>query len=79
MRTPLSLLARAAVNVTITAVGPDFVVADDGITYEVTADTEFEGFSTLAELQGERVEIEFEPIAGSANRLAVEIELGDDD
>jgi hypothetical protein len=68
------------VNVTITQVGADFVVADDGFTYEVNADTDFDGFDALTEILNQQVEIEFEPIANNnTRRLALEIELGDDD
>lgn len=67
------------VNVIITQVAADFVLADDGITYEVNADTDFDGFSALTELLDQQVEIEYEQIANSSNRLALEIELGDDD
>jgi hypothetical protein len=68
------------VNVTITQAGVDFVVADDGFTYEVYADTDFDGFDALTEILNQQVEIEFEPIANNdTRRLALEIELGDDD
>lgn len=63
------------VRVTVQALGADFVDADDGIRYEVTADTQFEGYSGLTEIAvGTVVEIEFEEITDSANRRALEIE-----
>lgn len=65
------------VNATIEEVGADFLVAD-AIRYEVTSDTEFDGFDSLDDLSvGDEVEIEYEENSGG--RRAVEIELGGDD
>lgn len=65
------------VTATIEEVGADFLVAD-AIRYEVTGDTEFDGFDSLEDLSvGDEVEIEYEENSGG--RRAVEIELGDDD
>jgi hypothetical protein len=72
------------VRVTITELSPtaDYLVADDGFTYEVTDDTEYEGLTGFADLTvGDVVEIEFAEVSGSSNRRALEIESGsyDDD
>lgn len=70
------------VRVTITDLSPtsDYLVADDGFTYEVSASTEYEGLSGFADLAvGDTVEIEFEDIADSSNRRALEIEAGSHD
>lgn len=67
------------VRVTITELSPasDYLVADDDFTYEVTADTEYEGLTGFGDLTvGDVVEIEFENIANSSNRRALEIEAG---
>ena len=67
------------VRVTITELSPtsDYLVADDGITYEVTASTEYEGLAGFDALAvDDVVEIEFEDIADSATRRALEIEAG---
>ena len=67
------------VRVTITELSPtsDYLVADDGFTYEVGASTEYEGLSGFADLAvDDIVEIEFEDIADSSNRRALEIEAG---
>ena len=63
------------VYVTVLAVGPDYLDADDAIRYEVTAATKYEGYTDLSSvIVGDRVEIEFEEIANSSNRRALEIE-----
>ena len=63
------------VRVTVQAIGSDYVDADDGIRYEVTSATQYEGFSSLADVTvGAEVDIEFEEIANSNNRRALEIE-----
>ena len=70
------------VNVTVMAIDadgsfPEFIVASDGITYEVTADTDFDGFTAPIEILNQQVKIEFQPISNTANRLALEIEIDD--
>lgn len=70
------------VRVTITELSPDsdYLVADDGFTYEVTANTEYEGLTGFADLAvDDVVEIEFENMSDSSNRRALEIEAGDYD
>ncbi|HSJ13502.1 MAG TPA: DUF5666 domain-containing protein [Longimicrobiales bacterium] len=70
------------VRVTITELGSasDYLVADDGHRYEVTAETEYEGLTGFADLAiGDVVEIEYEKISNSSNRRALEIEGGDYD
>ncbi len=69
------------VPVTVLAIGSDFLDADDGIRYEVTAATQYEGLSGLSAISvGDAVEIEFEEISNSNNRRALEIEAaGADD
>ena len=63
------------VPVTVLAIGSDFLDADDGIRYEVTAATQYEGLSGLSAISvGDMVEIEFEEISNSNNRRALEIE-----
>ena len=63
------------VRVTVQALGSDYVDADDGIRYEVTADTQYEGLGGLSDVSvGDTVDIEFEEIADSTNRRALEIE-----
>ena len=64
------------VPVTVLAIGADYIDADDGIRYEVTAATKYEGLTGLSDLTvGDAIEIEFEEIANSNNRLALEIEV----
>lgn len=69
------------VPVTVLAIGTDYLDADDGIRYEVTAATQYEGLIGLSDISvGDAVEIEFEEIPNSTNRLALEIEAaGADD
>ena len=68
------------VRVTVTALAASSLDADDGHTYEVNASTEYEGLTGFADIEvGDIVEIEFEEIANSANRRALEIEAGDYD
>lgn len=70
------------VRVTVTAVAATYLDANDGIRYEVTENTEYEGYESLAGVAvGDIVEIEFEEIADSDNRRALEIEAdgADDD
>ena len=64
------------VPVTVLAIGPDYLDADDGIRYEVTAATQYEGLTGLSDISvGDLVEIEFEEIPNSNNRRALEIEV----
>ncbi len=64
------------VPVTVLAIGSDYLDADDGIRYEVTAATQYEGLSGFSDISvGNAVEIEFEEIANSNNRRALEIEV----
>ncbi len=70
------------VPVTVLAIGADYIDADDGIRYEVTAATKYEGLTGLSDLTvGDAIEIEFEEIANSNNRRALEVEVpgADDD
>ena len=63
------------VRVTVQAIGSDYLDADDGIRYEVTADTKYEGLIGLSDVSvDDVVEIEFEEIANSTNRRALESE-----
>lgn len=63
------------VRVTVIAIGSDYLDADDGLRYEVTANTQYEGFSSFADVAVDAVvDIEFEEIANSNNRRALEIE-----
>lgn len=62
------------VRVTIEALGADFLDADDGFTYEVNADTEYERIDDFASLAvGEIVQIEYADLS-SGRRRALEIE-----
>lgn len=70
------------VRVTITALGINSLTADDGYTYTVDGNTEYEGagltgFADLA--VGEVVEIEWESAPAPNTRRAAEIEAGDHD
>lgn len=57
---------------TVEQVGTDFLTVD-AIRYAVTADTEFEGFTGLADLEvGDEVGVEYEDRSGE--RVALEIE-----
>ena len=69
------------VPVTVLAIGSDYLDADDGIRYEITAATQYEGLTGLSDISvGDAVEIEFEEIPNSNNRRALEIEAaGADD
>ena len=63
------------VRVTVLAVGSDYLDADDGIRYEATADTKYEGLTSLSDvLVGDIVDIEFQEIPNSTSRQALEIE-----
>jgi hypothetical protein len=63
------------VRVTVQSLGADFLVASDGITYRVDQRTDYEGYSGFSEVAvGHRVDIEWEAIAGSSDRFALEIE-----
>lgn len=63
------------VRVTVQALGPDFLTADDGIRYLVSGATEYEGLGGLSDISvGDIVEIEYEAIADSGDRRALEIE-----
>ena len=63
------------VRVTVQAIGSDYLETNDGIRYEVTADTKYEGLSGLSDISvGDVVEIEFEEIPNSTNRRTLEIE-----
>ena len=67
------------VSGTVEEVGADYLIVD-GITYEVTSRTEYEGITGLSDLAvGMEVEVEYEENGGT--RTAVEIELAgaDDD
>jgi hypothetical protein len=68
------------VRVTVTALGADYLDANDGFRYLVSADTEYEGLAGFAALAvGAIVEIEFED-AGNDTRRALEIEAdGEED
>jgi len=67
------------VRVTVVALAASSLDADDGHTYEVTAATEFEGYTSFADVAvGHVVEIEWES-TGNGNRRALEIESGDHD
>ena len=58
-------------------IGDDFLVVD-GIEYRVTSETEFDGLDGLEDLSvGDEVEIEYEEDGDI--RVALEIEVGDDD
>ena len=62
------------VRVTISALGADYLDANDGFRYLVSADTEYEGLSGFAALTvGAMGEIEFED-ADDDTRRALEIE-----
>jgi hypothetical protein len=66
------------VRVQITQLGADFLVADDGYTYQVDGKTEYEGagLSGFADLAvSDIVEIEYRAIDGDT-RYAEEIESG---
>ncbi len=64
------------VPVTVLAIGPDYLDADDGIRYEVTAATQYEGLTGFSDISvGDLIEIEFEEIPNSNNRRALEIEV----
>ena len=69
------------VRVSVLAIASDYLDADDGIRYEVTPATKYEGYSGLSEISvGDVVEIEFEEITSSNNRRALEVEAdGTDD
>ena len=70
------------VRVTITELSSaaDYLIANDGFTYQVTADTEYEGLSGFADLAvNDVVEIEFENTSTTNTRRAREIEAGDYD
>ena len=71
------------VTVTVQEVGADFLNADDGFRYEVTADTQYDdGFASLADVTvGALVEIEYADTGTPNVRTALEIEPddGDDD
>ena len=68
------------VRVTVTAVAAASLTGNDGHVYRVDSNTEFEGLNSLADVQvGEVVEIEWDAISGSSDRLALEIEAGDHD
>ncbi|MDX1531651.1 MAG: DUF5666 domain-containing protein [Rhodothermales bacterium] len=57
---------------TVEAVGDDFLTVD-AIDYAVTADTEFEGYTGLDDIEvGDEVEIEYEE--RDSGRVALEIE-----
>ena len=63
------------VRVEVVAVGADYLDADDDHRYRVTDETEFERVNGFADVSvGETVEIEWEAIADSDDRLALEIE-----
>ena len=63
------------VRVTVQAIGSDYLNADDGIRYEITAATQYEGLTSLSDvLVGDIVEIEFEEIPSNTNRRALEVE-----
>ena len=63
------------VRVTVRAIGSDYLDADDGIRYEITAATQYEGLTGLSDvLVGDIVEIEFEEIPSNTNRRALEVE-----
>ena len=69
------------VRVTVSALGADFLDADDGFRYQVDSDTEFEGagLAGLADLAvGDVVEIEWAAVSADTRR-ALEIESGDHD
>ena len=64
------------VPVTVLALGLDYVDADDAIRYEVTDATQYEGLTGFADIAvGDLIHIEFEEIANSSNRRALEIEV----
>ena len=68
------------VRVTVTAVAAAALTGNDGHVYRIDSNTEFEGLNSLADVQvGEVVEIEWDAISGSSDRLALEIEAGDHD
>jgi hypothetical protein len=68
------------VRVTVTAVAAAALSGNDGNVYRVDSNTEFEGLNSLADVQvGDVVEIEWEAISASSDRLALEIEAGDHD
>jgi hypothetical protein len=61
-------------RVTVTAVGADYLDADDGFRYQVSGNTEYEGLSGLSDVSvGEIVQIEFEEVS-TGTRRALEIE-----
>ncbi len=63
------------VRVTVLALGASYLDANDGLRYEITAKTVYEGFTSFADVTvGAEVDIEFEEIPGSNNRTAIEIE-----
>ena len=63
------------VQVTVQALGTDYLDADDGSRYEVTGNTMYEGFTSFADATvGAAVDIEYEAISNSTNRRALEIE-----
>ncbi len=61
----------------IEQIGDDFVVVD-ATRFVVTADTQYDGIAGLGDLSvGDDVEVEYEDRGGQ--RVAVEIEFGDND
>lgn len=64
------------VRVSVLAIASDYLDADDGIRYEVTAATQYEGLTGFSDISvGDLIEIEFEEIPNSNNRRALEIEV----
>ena len=62
-------------RVTVQALGADYLDANDGIRYVVTASTQYEGLNGFSDIAvGDVVEIEWAAISGSTNRRALEIE-----
>lgn len=63
----------------VEAIG-DNTLTVDGIEYTVTADTEYEGISGLADLSvGDEVEIEYKEKSGGREAVEVELAGADDD
>lgn len=67
------------VRVTVVALGANSLDGNDGHSYAVTSDTEYEGLSGFADIAvGDTVEIEWESVSGG-DRRALEIEAGSHD